>query len=187
VSIRSIWTLGIVAALALVLATLAAACGDDGDDNGDAVTPAETSASTSEEPAGPTSTAGGPTATGGGSGDLTQIAASLDNTPFGITVSQDTVPAGRTSIQVTNEGTVGHNFWVIRTDLAPDDLPVENNVVDTDSLDVITNSTMISEGENLEPGAGLQIVTTLEAGSYVFICNVPDHYGAGMNAGLTVQ
>lgn len=163
----------VIAASAILLG---AAC-EDGGDGGGGATP--TAPATTGEP-----TAGGPTST---PGELTEMAASLTNDPFALTLSQDTAPAGNLNIQVTNDGSVGHNFWVVKSDLPPGQLPLNSNVVDVDSLDVITRSGLVTNDEDLDPGDRLQVLVGLEPGSYVLFCNVPDHYTSGMNAALTVE
>jgi uncharacterized cupredoxin-like copper-binding protein len=185
ISLRNIGRATGLFVMASVLIAGAAACGgdDDGDDNDGPTATAGTPAAT-DGAATPGATDGGPTGTGA---SVTQMAASLTNSPFAVTLSQETVPAGSVNIQVTNDGTVGHNFWVVRTELARDALPLNQNVVDVESLEVVTNSDLVTNEENLEPGTRLQVLTTLEAGSYVLFCNVPDHYTSGMNAALTAE
>jgi uncharacterized cupredoxin-like copper-binding protein len=194
---------GLFSTLALALLAcallLASGCGDGDDDDSDgAATPPSETASTAADgetpPAGETPSDGatpgqsGATDDGPAQGSETSLTAILTNTPFSITLSEDTVPAGRVQILVTNEGTVGHNFWLIRTDLAADDLPVTNNVVNVNSLDVVANSGLVTNDEDIEPGDTLEVqLPELEAGAYVVICNVPDHYSAGMQASLTAQ
>jgi uncharacterized cupredoxin-like copper-binding protein len=177
--------LGAAVGMLAVMLLLATACGgdDDADDGGATATAPSETVADGETPSGD-ETPGGPTST---TGPTTELSAVLTNTPFSITLSQDTAPAGRQVIAVSNEGSVGHNFWIIDTDLSADDLPVTNNVVDTEALDVVVNSGIATDGEDIQPGGQIEVQASLDPGTYVIICNVPDHYTAGMQAELTVQ
>ena len=69
---------------------------------------------------------------------------------------------------------------IIRTDDAPDALPVENGLIPEDQID------LVDEAEDIAPGTNTSLSVNLEAGSYVLVCNLPTHYGAGMHAAFTV-
>jgi len=102
---------------------------------------------------------------------------------FSITPAEDRAPAGAVTFNVGNAGGQIHNFRVIRTDLAPDGLPVDGAAfaVDEGQLDVVGSIAEFPGGETEE------LSVELEAGSYVLICNVPGHYEFGMSAGFTVE
>ena len=44
-----------------------------------------------------------------------------------------------------------------------------------------------SEIEDIEAGSNESLTVTLDAGNYVFICNLPGHYAQGMHTGFTVS
>ena len=89
-------------------------------------------------------------------------------------------PAGDFAFDVDNRGPVrAHQFKVIRTDLAHDALPIIGDQVDEAAVEVVFAL------ETFESGRFGR--TTLVAGSYVFICNVPGHYQQGMSAAFTVE
>jgi uncharacterized cupredoxin-like copper-binding protein len=100
---------------------------------------------------------------------------------FSITLSSSTGTAGPVTFNISNEGPSTHEFVVIKTDDAPDALPVKNGTVDEDGL------TIVDENEDIAPGTTAELPVDLEAGSYVIICNVSGHYEAGMHAGFTVS
>ncbi len=155
---------------------IGSACNDgDGSNNG---APTPTAGATGEP------TAGGPTAT---QEQVTVIDVSLTEDPFSVTISQNTIPAGALKVNVTNVGAVQHNFRLIKTDLEEGALPLAGSVVDEEAIEVRISSDTVTNGENLDPGESFGIDTDLEAGSFVIICNVADHYAAGMHAALTVQ
>jgi len=89
-------------------------------------------------------------------------------------------PAGNIAFDVDNRGPAfAHQFKVIRTDLAHDALPVVGDQVDEAAVEVVF------ELETFESGRFGR--TTLTAGNYVFICNIPGHYQQGMSAPFTVE
>ncbi len=109
----------------------------------------------------------------------TQVSASL--TEGSITLDATTVPAGEVTFNVANVGTFEHEFVIIATDLAQDQLPVKGGEVDEDAVDVV------SEIEGLQPGKDGNLSVDLPAGHYVIFCNLPGHYLAGMHTEITVQ
>ena len=102
---------------------------------------------------------------------------------FKVSLSADTAPAGTVTFGLMNDGTVIHNLRVIKTDLAADELPVDEAAftVDEDQVDVLAS------GSNLEAGAEEEVTADLAAGSYVLICNIPTHYDAAMHTAFTVE
>jgi uncharacterized cupredoxin-like copper-binding protein len=89
-------------------------------------------------------------------------------------------PAGEFAFDVDNRGPMfPHQFKVIRTDLAHDALPVVGDQVDETAVEVVF------ELETFESGRFGR--TTLTAGNYVLICNLPTHYEQGMSAPFTVE
>jgi uncharacterized cupredoxin-like copper-binding protein len=100
---------------------------------------------------------------------------------FAISLASSSAPAGSVSFDITNEGPSAHEFVVIKTDDAPDALPVKDGTVEEDKVDVV------DEAEDIAPSTTANLTTDLEAGSYVIICNVTGHYEAGMHTAFTVS
>ena len=102
---------------------------------------------------------------------------------FSVDLDLSSVPSGPVAFQVSNDGSIDHNFQVIRTDLAVDALPQSDNKVDetADALEIVGRISDFGAG-------GSQTAQFLELvpGSYVLICNVPGHYDGGMRVGFTV-
>jgi uncharacterized cupredoxin-like copper-binding protein len=128
-----------------------------------------------------------PPASEGAAGGGTTVGITLEDGV--LTPDTDSAPAGEVTFDVSNEGTVTHEFVIIRTDLAPDELPVDSDgAVDESSADI----EVVDEIEDIEPGATASVTADLDAGSYVLICNVVDsdfgsHFAAGMSTAFTVE
>lgn len=114
---------------------------------------------------------------GGGSGaESTTVSATLHD--GAIELSPTTVPAGRVSLQVDNQGTMTHEIEVFAG--AGADLPVSNNVADTSGME------LVDEVEDIAPGLTPTLDLDLQPGRYLVICNLPGHYQMGMVTELTV-
>jgi uncharacterized cupredoxin-like copper-binding protein len=120
---------------------------------------------------------GGGDGTGGGGGVGVTLA------DYSVTLDSTSLSAGDVTFDVTNDAGQVHEFVVVKTELAEDALPLD------DGGDVDEEATEISpvdEIEDIEPGTSPSLAVTLEAGSYVALCNLPGHYGQGMHAAFTV-
>jgi uncharacterized cupredoxin-like copper-binding protein len=99
---------------------------------------------------------------------------------FVIAPATSTSTSGTVAFDITNDGPSVHEFEVLATDTAPDALPVDSGVVQTEGDEIV------DEVENIAPATSTSLSVDLAPGSYVFICNIPGHYEAGMHAGFTV-
>jgi len=102
-------------------------------------------------------------------------------TEMAIALPSTSVPAGVVTFDITNAGTVEHEFVIIATDLPVDQLPVKDGVVDESQVQVLQRAGPIP------PGAATSLAVDLAPGRYVVICNIPGHYLAGMRTELTVS
>jgi uncharacterized cupredoxin-like copper-binding protein len=127
------------------------------------------------------SSGGGATSTtAAGGGGTTTVHATLAE--FTITLDKQSAPAGKVTFDAENKGSIQHELVVIKSDLAQDKLPVnDEGKVDEDKLD------SPGEIEQFDAGKTEDGTFTLTAGKYVIICNVPAHYQAGMHTAFTVQ
>ena len=154
-----------IVAVFAALALIAAACSSD--DEGEA-----------------TGTTGG--AAGGATVDVTLQ-------EFAVVPASESAPAGDVTFSVTNEGPEDvHEFVVFQTDLAPDALPTApDGSVDEEGEGV----ELIDEIEDIAVGDTPTLTVSLDAGSYVLICNIVEdegdetivHYQQGMRTGFTVE
>ena len=103
-----------------------------------------------------------------------------------------TASAGAITFDVTNAGTMfTHEFVVIKTDLAPADLPVDAAGKVNETAAGVANVGEIGE---ILMGANKSVSLTLQPGKYVLICNIVEaagghesHYNKGMRAAFTVN
>jgi uncharacterized cupredoxin-like copper-binding protein len=102
---------------------------------------------------------------------------------YTVTPDETSAPPGEVTFDVTNDAEQTHEFVIFKTDLPEDQLPTnEDGDVDEEGEGV----ELVDEIEDIEGGSSESLTVTLDAASYVFICNLPSHYGQGMHASFTV-
>ena len=115
---------------------------------------------------------------GGGSGIGVTLA------DFSITPDETSASAGELTFDVSNDAEQIHEFVIFKTDLAADALPTD----DTGLVDEAGEGVeLVDEIEDIEAGSTQSLTVTLDAASYVFICNIPGHYAQGMHTSFTVS
>jgi uncharacterized cupredoxin-like copper-binding protein len=127
----------------------------------------------------------------GASGDPSSGATTVNITlqEFSVIPDNATAPAGEVTFHVTNDGPDDvHEFVIFKTDLEADALPTaEDGSVDEAGEGV----ELIDEIEDIPVGESQDVTVTLDAGSYVLICNIVEsdevHYAMGMRTGFTVE
>jgi uncharacterized cupredoxin-like copper-binding protein len=95
------------------------------------------------------------------------------------------VPAGPVSLRIRNQGPTSHELIVVRSDLAPDKLPLQSDglTVNEDARGV----KLLEEAEGLDIDDRRTMVLDLTPGNYVMYCNLEGHYLGGMYAALTAR
>jgi uncharacterized cupredoxin-like copper-binding protein len=95
------------------------------------------------------------------------------------------VPVGTVSFHILNQGPTTHELIVVRTDRAPDKLPLQRDglTVNEDAPGV----DLLDEVEGLDIDGRQTLVLGLAPGNYVLYCNLEGHYLGGMYAALTVR
>jgi uncharacterized cupredoxin-like copper-binding protein len=113
-----------------------------------------------------------------------------------IEVERPVLPAGRTVFEVVNEGATEHEAVVLRTDRAPDELPVGLHGVSISLAgDLVLGEDHIAmrhghrpgETLGLNPGRSLRYQVDLKPGDYVVYCQTGTHYLAGERAAFSVE
>jgi len=105
-----------------------------------------------------------------------QLVAELKDYSVNLSVSE--VKAGALKIGIRNRGSQPHDFLVVRTDLAPDQLPYDAGLAKAKEDGVVGKT------RDVRAGGTAALSVTLGPGSYVVICNVAGHYQLGMRAAL---
>ena len=99
-----------------------------------------------------------------------------------VVIETDTVPAGTVEFSIENQGTIQHEFLVVKTDVAPGEIPVEGDRFSEEQESIF----MVDEIPEFEVGLTNKLVVELEPGTYQLVCNIAGHYQAGMFTQLTV-
>jgi len=100
---------------------------------------------------------------------------------YKVTVNVASVKAGSVKIGVRNVANMEHSFQVIKTDLAPDKLPVDGVTAKA------KEDGKVGEIPSIPAGKSAAVTIAFTPGNYVFICNVSGHYQLGMHTGFTVE
>ena len=95
-----------------------------------------------------------------------------------------TIKAGTVNLEAANFGTIQHELLVFKSDLAPSSYPVDSkgNIVEDGP-----GISLVSDGDNIDPGnTQTRTVDLSQPGTYLFVCNIPGHFKAGMFSVVTV-
>lgn len=100
------------------------------------------------------------------------------------------VGAGRVTFVARNKGTFVHEIALVKTDLAPDQLPRDDEGLFDERGQGVQ---FVDEVEDIDPGTTAKLGVDLDRGSYVLVCNKPaepgdpqSHFQHGMYSKLTV-
>jgi uncharacterized cupredoxin-like copper-binding protein len=97
---------------------------------------------------------------------------------YAVALSTPSVRAGKVTFVVKNVGKFAHQFVVLKTTRAPDNLP---------RIGVLAAERgRVGSIETFAPGKTRRLTLTLKPGKYVLICNVTFHYRNGQYASFTV-
>jgi plastocyanin len=149
---------GAALVLALGLGVLSG-CSDDGGESDSAAT----SSSSAEAPETTSSSAAPSPSATSTSAPAESETVSVSAVDFDFQLSEDSYAAGTYTFELTNDGSMPHNFRV------------ERDGQDIGGTDVI------------QPGQTATVEITLEAGDYVFYCGVGQHRANGMEVPVTVS
>ena len=95
------------------------------------------------------------------------------------------VPVGTVSFRILNHGPTTHEFILVRTDRAPDKLPLQDDGLTVD--EEARGIDLLDEAGGLDIDESETLVLDLTAGNYVMYCNLEGHYLGGMHAELTAR
>jgi uncharacterized cupredoxin-like copper-binding protein len=95
-----------------------------------------------------------------------------------------TIAAGQVALTIRNDGKVPHELLVFKSPLDASQYPKANGGIDEEGPGI----TKDSDGDNLDPGTTQTRTVDLSApGAYVFVCNLPGHFAAGMYTTVVVK
>ena len=121
-------------------------------------------------------------AAGCGGEDATAVSVSLGE--WFVRPSQAAFKSGTVTMTVKNDGTIDHQFLVIKTERPPEALVVDQQSYDVDER---ASGTPVGKLASFGPGHTESVSLAMSKGSYVLLCNLPAHYRQGMRAPFTVQ
>jgi uncharacterized cupredoxin-like copper-binding protein len=103
-------------------------------------------------------------------------------------ITPTSAKSGEVTFHIHNDATdLTHEFVVFKSDLPPDQLPLnDEGIIDEEAAGI----TVVDEVEDIEPGASADLTVTLDPGNYVLVCNVDSdelHYQHGMYKAFTVN
>jgi len=94
-----------------------------------------------------------------------------------------TLKAGTSTFAISNAGAIAHELLVFKSDLAPAAYPTD---AAGDIKEEGAGVALLSDGDNIDPAGSQTRTVDLAAGTYLFVCNIPGHFKAGMFAVVTV-
>jgi uncharacterized cupredoxin-like copper-binding protein len=91
--------------------------------------------------------------------------------------------AGKVTFTIKNGGMMVHELLIFRSDLAPAAYPTNKaGGINEEAAGI----KLLSDGDNLDPGASQTRTVDLTPGKYLFVCNLPGHFREGMFTVVTV-
>jgi len=101
-----------------------------------------------------------------------------------------TVPRGSVSFLVTNGGSIKHEMVILPLPasqaVGARPIGADAKIDEAGSLGEASNTKGKGAGQGIVPGASGWMTVTLAPGQYELVCNLPNHYTAGMFTQLTV-
>jgi hypothetical protein len=102
---------------------------------------------------------------------------------WSVEVDADGSMAGEVTFTITNNGTIEHEFLVVKTDIPAGEIPLieERFEEDAEGIDVIDEIPEFPKGETQT------LTVDLVSGNYQLLCNIAGHYQAGMYTSFVVE
>jgi uncharacterized cupredoxin-like copper-binding protein len=165
----------LVTAVVAVLVLAVAGCGDDNSTAEPATSPTPSGAKEARTPPAPHSASGSPAS----ATEVTSHRTTVSMTEFAFQPKALSARAGALRITAENDGNAQHELILIRTTREASMLPTEGGHA--------SEAGIVGEIPEQGPGESASRTFVLQPGVYVYICNVPGHYAAGMRGTLTVK
>ena len=91
--------------------------------------------------------------------------------------------AGPVTFTISNNGTIEHEFLVVKTDIPDGEIPVVDDKFSEEGEGI----EVIDEIEGFGKGETGTLTVDLQPGSYQLVCNIASHYAAGMHTTFVVK
>jgi len=110
--------------------------------------------------------------------------------PMGLSADHATVPHGTVSFLVTNYGSIDHEMVVLPLAASQTagarTVGGDAKIDEAGSLGEASKTNGANAGDGIAPGASGWVTVTLAPGHYELVCNLANHYNAGMYTQLDV-
>lgn len=106
---------------------------------------------------------------------------------FSIHLDRVTVPEGAMTFHIQNLGPSFHEFVIERSSHAAGKMPIVKEEGYMRAAEDGHGDAHVDEIDGIKVNESADLTTTLKAGHYVIICNLPHHYMDGMRIGFTVK
>ncbi len=103
---------------------------------------------------------------------------------WAVNVDADGAEAGEVNFTMANEGTIQHEFLVVKTDFADGEIPIDEAT--NRFSEEMAGIEVVDEIPEWTPGETKSLQLDLDPGNYQLLCNIEGHYGNGMHTGFTV-
>jgi uncharacterized cupredoxin-like copper-binding protein len=104
---------------------------------------------------------------------------------YNVSVAPPTLAPGNHDFTIANDGRTEHELLVFHTTIDPAAFPIG---ADGDVNEDAPGMNKVSDGDNIAPGGTQKRSIDLsQPGTYVFVCNLPGHFKAGMSQVVTVK
>ncbi len=103
---------------------------------------------------------------------------------WGVSAPNAHIAPGKYTYNIQNTGKTVHELLVFKSNLTPAAYPMSPDKFNEEGAGI----TKVSDGDNIDPGKSQTRTIDLTApGTYLFTCNLPGHFKAGMFETVTVS
>jgi len=112
--------------------------------------------------------------------DASSGKATVTSTEYRFSAPQINARAGRLTLTLDNAGSIAHELVLLKSAAAPGALKVAAN-------GRVSEAASVGEVSELKSHATNSTTFDLKPGRYIYVCNIPGHYGSGMHGLLIVK
>ena len=100
----------------------------------------------------------------------------IDLTEWSV-VASGAMRSGTTDLTIVNNGAQAHELLIFKSDRDPAAYPTD---AAGDIKEEGAGVSLVSDGDNIDPGGSQTRAVDLKPGKYLFVCNIPSHFKLGM-------